>query len=167
MKAERTIAIIGDTGDSCPALAKQLAGENVRLLFVSNDEKRNLEIRKKLGPQDPLAEIEFTTCEKDGCWEADVIAFTHPDTIEPNLITRIKEVATQKIVLVVSEKKDCQKFEGKINFEVLLPHSKVVNVIMDVENNEVRIFGKDEQAREMVNGFFDEAGYKIKKQQEW
>ncbi|HSI69486.1 MAG TPA: hypothetical protein VK941_04580 [Gillisia sp.] len=161
MKAERTIAIIGDTGNFCPALAKQLAGENVRLLFVSNDENRNLEIRKKLGPEDLLAEIDFTTCEKDGCWEADVIAFTHPDTIETGMIKRIKEVATQKIVLVVSEKNDCPKWEGKSNFEELLPHSRVVNVIVDVEAKKVRILGRDEDARQMVTGFFEGAGYKI------
>jgi predicted dinucleotide-binding enzyme len=161
MKAERTIAIIGDTGKFCPELAQQLAGENVRLLFVSNDESRNREIMKNLEPEDPSAKIEFTTCEKDGCWEADVIAFTHPETIEPQLIKRIKEVATQKVVLVVSEKNDCPTLKEKSNFEELLPHSRVVNVIIDVENMQVEFLGKDEETREMVKGFFEGAGYTI------
>lgn len=161
MKAERTIAIIGDNGDFCPALAKQLAGENVRLLFVSNDEDKNVELKAQLGTINSLTEVEFTTCEKEGCWEADVIAFTHPEKTEPHLVQRIKEVATQKTVLILSDLNHVSEIEEKMNFEDLLPHSRVVYLNLDVATMKAEIFGKNKEAKEMVKGFFEAAGYKL------
>ncbi|MCM4161235.1 hypothetical protein FHG64_03050 [Antarcticibacterium flavum] len=163
MKAERTIAIIGDTGNFCPALAKQLAGKNVRLLFVSNDEEKELALKNRLDSANPPAEVDFTTCEKEGCWEADVIAFTHPETIEQGLIEKIKEVATQKIVLILSHEEDCPILKDKVNFEELLPHSMVVKVVLNIEKMQVGLLGNDEGSLLTVRGFFEEAGYTLKK----
>ncbi len=162
MKVERTIAIIGDSGNFCPALARQLAGKNVRLLFVSNDGDQNMELKGRLDSTNLPAKIEFSSCEKEGCWEADVIAFTHPETIEPDLIKKIKEVATQKIVLILSNEDDCPTLKEKFNFEELLPHSRVVKVVLDVEKMQVLLLGNDQEALLTAGGFFDEAGYKIK-----
>lgn len=162
MKAERTIAIIGDNGNFCPGLAKQLAGENVRLLFVSNDEDKNTELKAQLGTIGSRTKIDFTTCEKEGCWEADVIAFTHPEKTEPNLVQKIKDVATQKTVLLIRDINENSEVGNKDDFQELLPHSRVVYLNIDVEKRIAKIYGKDKEATEMVKGFFEEAGYELK-----
>lgn len=161
MAAERTIAIIGEKGKFCPALAEKLAQQNLHLLFISNDEEQNEQIKRQFEKKDHAAKIEFIQCEKEGCWEADVIAFTHPEKISSQLIHRIREVATQKIILIISEEKRAGNNEYETNFEDLLPHSRVVYLIINAENLEVQIFGKDMEARQMVEGFFSEVGYKI------
>lgn len=161
MKAERTIAIIGDTGDVNLALVKKLAAQNVRLLLVSNDVNKNTQIMDLLAQNESAAKIEFISCEKEGCWEADIIAFSHPEKIEPHLVQRIKDVATQKVVLVISETGENETGSKISNFEELLPHSRVVNLTMDVNVKNVDISAKDDEAREMVEEFFKNAGYNI------
>lgn len=155
------MAIIGDTGKFCPALAEKLVQQKMRLLFVPNDEENNVQIMHQLEQKYPSAEIEFVNCEKEGCWEADMIAFTYIENIEPELIKRIKDVATQKIVLVVSEKTQQEEIKGNYaNLNHLLPYSRVVWIKIDQEEMKATIFGKDDEARKTVKEIFEEAGYK-------
>ncbi len=99
---KKTVAIIGESKEFCPALAIAAVQQDLRLLFISRDETKKSILKTRLRDLDVSAEIEFTTCEKDGCWEADAIAFIQPGEIEPKLLDRIKQVSTQKIVLVIS-----------------------------------------------------------------
>ena len=161
MKAERTIAIIGDTGIFFPGLVGDLAGQNVRLLFVSHEEEKNTEIKNLLTQTGSPADVEFISCEKEGCWEADIIAFSHPEKVEPQLVQRIKDVATQKVVLVITEIDKKETVSKIANFEELLPHSRVVKLAMDAEQKRVFVSAKDDEAGEMAEEFFRNAGYNI------
>lgn len=157
------MAIIGDTGKFCPALAEKLVQQKMHLIFVSNEAEKNVQIMEQLEQKYPSAEIEFVNCEKEGCWEADMIAFTYFENIDPELIQRIKVVATQKIVLVVSEKISQQEEIKGTNstLDQLLPHSRVVRIKVDQEAMKATIAGKDDEARETVKEFFEEAGYEL------
>lgn len=121
----KTIAIL--TGqEECPLeLLKVLGEQKLQLLFVCSDQQRKLRLTKQFEELDTQAELDFISCEKEGCWEADVIILYQPAEFSSEIIERIREVATQKTVLVVSQgqsKKDTH------NFEALLPHSKVIAI---------------------------------------
>ncbi|WP_029034760.1 hypothetical protein [Salinimicrobium terrae] len=151
---KKTVAIIGDTGEFCPALTKAAVQQDFRLLFISRDEQRYSALKEQLGIPEQTAEIEFITCEKEGCWEADVIAFTDTMVVDPGLLKRIKQVATQKIVLVISH----EPVEPlNLNFRELLPHSKVVD--LRLKDKEFVTLGRNEEANKTVRNFFVAAGY--------
>ena len=120
MAAERTIAIVGEKSRFSAAIAEKLAKQNLHLLFISNDEDNNEQLQELFKKINPPARIEFIHCEKEGCWEADVIAFTNPEKVELELIQRIKEVATQKIVLIVSERNRNGSYKTNLNSSCML-----------------------------------------------
>ena len=151
---KKTVAIIGETGEFCPALAKAAVQQDLRLLFISRGGNNIPSIKDQLGQLNSTAEVEFSSCEKEGCWEADVIAFTDTMIIHPGLLKRIKQVATQKIVLVISHE---PVEPSKLNFRSLLPHSKVVE--LRLKEKEFVTLGKNEKANEVVQDFFKAAGY--------
>lgn len=156
MMVERTIAILGDTGEFPQALIEAFAKQNLRLLFVSENEEKNLALQQQLENTKVLAEVEYLSCEREGCWEADIIAFYQPESISPALVAKIKEVATQKIVLVVTGEKN------STNFDALFPYSKVVEVFVNSTGKEISICGKDKTANAEVQELIESTNYKIK-----
>ena len=82
MPVRKTIAFIGDSGKFCPALTEELTQQDLRLLFVSAEEEKNIRIKEAMGYLNPSADIEFNNYETEGCWEADIIAFTDSGIIE-------------------------------------------------------------------------------------
>ncbi|MCX2839698.1 hypothetical protein OQ279_16250 [Salinimicrobium sp. MT39] len=154
---KKTVAIIGDIGKFCPALAMAAVQQDLRLLFISRNEEVVLDVKAQLGELQNATEVEFSSCEKEGCWEADIIAFTRPEEIEPVLFDRIKQVSTQKTVVVVSHKPVEASEHEKLCFQELLPHSRVVE--LEIEGAEFRIFGRNSEANQYVQEFFEAAGY--------
>ena len=91
-----------------------------------------MSITKKITKEYPDAEIESLECVKDGCWEADVIIIAVAPAEEKQVAELMKEVATQKIVVVVSEKEnECEELEK------ILPYSKVVKAYIKGATNEI------------------------------
>lgn len=154
---KKTVAIIGETEEFCPALAKAAVQQDLRLLFISRDEKKISALKEQLGQLHRTAEVEFTTCEKEGCWEADVITFTDTVEIDPGLFKRIRQVATQKLVLVISHE---PVETSKLNYRELLPHSKVVE--LRLKDEEFVLLGTNKEANALVGQFFEAVGYKSK-----
>ena len=140
MMVERTIAILGETGEFPQVLLEAFAKQNLRLLYVSENKEKNVAVQQQLENLKVLAEVEFLSCEREGCWEADIIAFSQPESISPALITKIKEVATQKIVLVVTGEKKLA------NFYALFPYSKFVEVLINNTGKEISVSGNDNTA---------------------
>jgi len=157
---KKTMAILGDTGEFSTVLMEVLMMQDLRLLFVSEDEAKNKKIKKQLEPLKTAAEFEFISCEREGCWEAEIIAVTHPENISTILIEKIKEVATQKIVMVVSEDK---KQPEKPELENLLPYSKVVEIVFDPREKEFSVSGKDAVSKTIVQKIFESTGYQLNK----
>lgn len=157
---KKTMAILGGPGEFPPILMEILVMQDLRLLFVSEDEAKNEMVRKQLEPLKTTAEIEFISCEREGCWEADIIAVTRPENISSALVEKIKEVATQKIVLVLSEDGDRA---DKPEIDKLLPYSKVVEIVFDPRKKEFSVFGKDAKAKADVQNTFESTGNKQNK----
>ncbi|MCY2687289.1 hypothetical protein [Salinimicrobium sp. TH3] len=152
---KKTVAIIGESGEFCPALLKAAVQQDLRLLFISRDETKKSILKNRLRDLDVPAEVEFTTCEKEGCWEADAIVFIQPWDIEPKLLERIKQVSTQKIVLVISHYGKLGN--EKLCFQDLLLYSRVVE--LEIIDSDFHIFGRNKEAKEAVQKFFETAGY--------
>jgi predicted dinucleotide-binding enzyme len=156
MSVKKTIAIVGATEKRGTEIASHLASANYRLLLVSHDMNRLAEVTEKILQAEPVAEIDSLECVKDGCWEADVILFAIACKQEKQVAELMKEVATQKIVVSISDERNTTE-----ELQQLLPYSKIVKVSMD-SSNEITITGNDEEANAEIADIFKNAGYKVK-----
>ncbi len=154
MAVKKTIAIVGATDKTGRAIVNQFAPMPYRLLLASNQPDELYPFTKKMAKQYPAAEIESLECVKDGCWEADIIILAVPSEEEKQVAERVKEVATQKIVVAVSEKEnECRELDK------ILPYSKVVKAYIKAETQQIFISGKNETVNEEISKIFKQAGY--------
>ena len=134
MAHNKTIAIIGATGNVGSAIAKCLSITSNRLLLMSNEVDALTQLISEIRLTSPTVEIESATCAKEASWEADIIVVATSSNEGKEIAQRIREVAIGKIVISVS-----QPINGYLNIvaspanisaaeelQQLLPHSKVV-----------------------------------------
>ena|SRR5690606_22707791 len=153
------MAILGDSGKFSPEMIDMLMKQDLRLLFISENDTKHIELREQLGSVNTTAEIEFTSCEREGCWEADIITLGPEENFSTALIQKIKEVATQKIVLEISEMNNTTE---RSDLKELLPYSKVIKIQIDHAKQEFMVTGKDENALLEIRSIFEQAGYNYK-----
>ena len=151
MAVKKTIAIVGATEKAGVEIAKKFSFIPCRLLLVSNNEEQLLQLYKYISQQNPTAEIDTIGCVKEGCWEADIIILAVPGWEEKHAAKLMKEVATQKIVVVLSN----------AGLERALPYSKVVTVSDIYASNEIFISGPDKAVNEEIIKIFNQAGYQV------
>lgn len=128
---QKTIAIIGATELMGMAIAKKLASSsNHRLLLFGHDNEKASALVEDIKKQSPLAEIEWLSCLVDVGWEADYIISAVPAGAEQEIAEKIRDVATQKIVIIVE---DADRSTGQFTktrsaeeFQRLLPNSKII-----------------------------------------
>jgi len=156
MAVKQTIAIIGAAGKLGSALAKRLL-DAYRLLLFDSDTAKLEQLTEQMKKNNPHADIECSCCPVEASWEADVIIPAVPFTMYPDLIAKIRKVATQKIVISVSSGlTESAIQEHKKNWsmaEVLqqdLPYSKVVKAFNTVPAIE---FERPENERELIDVF--------------
>lgn len=116
---KQTIAWIGGDnhqGDILRKLAKQY-----RLLWVRRKEDQQTAPFHDI----PESEVEVLECAKEGCWEADIIVLAG-DALEDELLEKIRDVATQKIVLLISSDDKDNQEEKLAQIRAALPFSKIV-----------------------------------------
>src|SRR6185436_2560737 len=134
MARNKTIAIIGATGNVGSAIAKCLSVTNNRLLLMANEADHLAQLISEIKLTSSSAEIESASCAKEASWEADIIIVATSSQEGKEIAERIREVAIGKIVISVS-----QPINGYLNIaaspsnisaseelQALLPHSKVV-----------------------------------------
>lgn len=134
MATKKTIAIVGASGDMGTAIAKSLVNSNYRLLLVSRDKTKLAKLFAYIKRKSPTADVAITDCEKEACWEADIILIAVPYRLESQVAEKIREVSTQKIVISVSnplnETYDQLVTDSNMSsaeeLQKVLPHSKVV-----------------------------------------
>lgn len=156
-----TIAIMGVKGKMGMAIAKRLAMGNHRLLLVEAGDQSAM-VSNYLKEISPGAEIEVVDCIKDGCWEADLIILDIPSSSEKMIAAKIREVATQKIVLRISdsEKNGNAPFSAAQQLQQLLPFSKVVAAFNIRNSPETFIAGDDGDAVQIISNMIRIAGYR-------
>jgi predicted dinucleotide-binding enzyme len=151
MAVKKTIAIVGATEKAGAEIAKRFSCMPYRLLLVSNNEAQLSQLFEGISEQNPTAEIDMIECVKDGCWEADIIILAVPDFEEKHAAEMMKEVATQKIVVALSN----------AGVEQVLPYSKVATVSDILASNEIFISGTDKAVNEEITQIFKQAGYQV------
>ena len=151
MSSKKSIAIVGATEEKGIELFHKIAKSESRFLLVSGEKEKLETLVNEYSFSHPHVETEITNCVKNGCWEADIIFIAVSDFDEEEITGLMKEVATQKIVVTLSDKYD---FVKKIHHK--LPFSKLVNV--DPSNAENMIIqGEDEEAVREIRTIFSAA----------
>lgn len=154
MVEKKTIAIVGATENKGSEIAFRLAGGGYRLLLISNSAEKLSHLSDTITTRNPDAEIDILECVKDGCWEADVIILAVKCSEEKLVAELMKEVATQKIVVSISDEKNLQE-----ELQQVLPYSRLVKVSFTPDAKEIMINGYDEEATEEISEIFNLAGY--------
>lgn len=154
MAIKKTIAIVGATGKTGRAIVNRFSCVPHRLLLVSDQFDELHQLVSELNEKEPVAEIEAIECVKDSCWEADIIILAVPAEEERTKGILMKEVATQKVVVVVSENAhECDELKK------VLPYSKVIKARIDVETNTVNLSVAEATVNEEISRIFIEADY--------
>ena len=167
MRTKQTIAVIGATGNMGSAIAKSLSVGNYRLLLYARDFNTCKQLAAEIFAIHRLADAEAMDCSMNASWEADIIIIATPDSEYKEVSLRIREVATQKIVIsIVDSLNDtysgmlpAPETNGKEDMQQLLPHSKVVKAVINSKRAAVIIAGNDQDALEMVKELMSSAGY--------
>ncbi|HEY9364826.1 MAG TPA: NADP oxidoreductase [Chitinophagaceae bacterium] len=163
MPVKKTIAIIDAMEKRGAEIANKLSPGDYRLLLFSNYKTRLTQLLRQLKKNSLNTDADIMDCAKDGCWEADIIILDIiPDT-EKDVADKIKEVATQKIVLSISnnEKGNLFPFKTAQQLQSLLPFSKVVAAYNNPQSGETFIAGDDDESVETVSTILKTAGYRI------
>lgn len=156
MSVKKSIAIVGATEKMGEEIATQFMNSNYSLLLISNNKDRLDYLAKKMTDKKPEADVNFIECVKDGCWEADIIILSVPDHEKKAVAELMKEVATQKIVVDVSNEEDAGK-----ELQEILPYSKLVRVSGDFHSKKIVIMGDNETVNEEIMEIFNQAGYHV------
>ena len=180
MAVKKTIAIIGAGGNMGSALAKALVNSNYRLLLMSRDKSKVGKLFAYLKRKTPTAEVAVIECEKEACWEADVILLAVPYRVEKEVAEKIREVTTQKVVIDVSNPLDethdhlitGSESSAAEELQKALPGSKVVKAFNTIfatdftqrikEGNQIKTFiaGDDQEALQTVSEMATTMGLK-------
>jgi len=179
MQTKQTITIIGATGNMGSSLSKSLSKGNYRLLLHGKDLAKLQSLEQDIRKLNPSADIEAIDCSYNGCWEADIIISAIPYQAEKEFAERIRQVATQKIVISITNPLN-ETYDGLITgsdtsaadeLQSLLPNSKIVKAFNTtfardflqpvIEGNQVDCFiaGNDKEAVETVTELVTTVGF--------
>ena len=176
---KQIIAIIGAGGNMGSAIAKSIAGGNYRLLLFDRNPKQLDSLHEEILEDHPEADVELMNCPHESSWEADIIILAVPHGAEKGLAEKIREVATQKIVISIANPVD-EDFNQLITdpgssaaeeLQQWLPNSKVVKAfnttfaadfeqpVIDGKKVDAFIAGVDEKAIQSVIDLVETVGF--------
>jgi predicted dinucleotide-binding enzyme len=135
MAVVKTIAIIGATETMGSAIARSLSKSNpYRLLLMSDEPEKLADLRTEIEKNAQHQEVFAMSCAREASWEADIIIVATPYESEKEIAEKIREVATGKIVISISnllnqsgnELATSSDTSAAEELQRLLPTSKVV-----------------------------------------
>lgn len=173
----QTIAVIGAAGTLGSAIAESISGGKYRVLLFDSNVSALEELKNAVSKETPDAEVEIAGCQQEACWEADVIVLAVPYAELPEVVDKIKKVATQKIVISISNPMNKTLDESSLlayknalsELKQQLPYSRIVRVLdMNIPGAEanskpakkpdVYLDGDHEKALAEVEELLKEAG---------
>lgn len=162
MAVEETIAVVGLQSGKLSGFVERLVRDNFRILVIPGSKDQAERIMEEIRTLKPGGEVEVLDCAKDGCWEADIIAFINPHDFENKLIDRIREVAVQKVIVAVFEGVSIDiANERYAALKAALPHSKIVRLIVLSGEEKVSMWGDDSEAIQRVAVLLEKSPYTI------
>ena len=135
MANRKTIAIVGATGNMGSAITRSLSKNGTyRLLLMANDQEKLTGLKNDVEKSGADAELLTLNCAKEASWEADIIVVATPYEAEKEVAEKIREVATGKIVISISNPLNSAYNDlvtspdssAAEELQKLLPNSKVV-----------------------------------------
>ena len=162
MSNRRTFAVLGVSETKSIFLAKQIAKTNPVLLFDHDAIVLNT-VYSQILLEYPNAKAEIMICPTNASWEADVIILSNAAATDGNLIEKIRNVATGKIVIFLENKKNTINFESTLDkLQYLFPLSKVVQSFESADNSNDTFFlnGNDKEAVKTILTLFTSIGLK-------
>ncbi|HCZ37422.1 MAG TPA: NADP oxidoreductase [Cytophagales bacterium] len=180
MATIKTIAIVGATGNMGSAIAKSLSKKgNYRLLLMSNEQDKLVDLKTQIEKSSKSTEVFAISCAREASWEADIIIVATPYEAEKEVAEKIREVATGKIVISISNPLNSAYSElvtsddtsAAEELQKLLPNSKVVKTfnttfaadflspIIDGKTADAFIAGNNGDAVETVSEIVKTAGF--------
>ncbi len=160
MSNRRTFAVLGVSETNSIFLAKQIAKTNPVLLFDHDAVVLNT-VYSQILSEYPIANAEMMICPTNASWEADVIILSNAAATDGNLIEKIRNVATGKIVLFLENKKNTINFESTLDkLQHLFPFSKVIQSFESAVdfNNSLFLNGNDKEAVKTILTLFTSIG---------
>lgn len=155
---QQTIAIFGATSPGGTLITTGLACGKHKLLLPAGETLADAQwMAIDLQKHFPGVDVEAMACDLDAAWEADIIIVAVPDTALPHVFEKIKDVASRKIVIHVT---DAAMEKVSALCASLLPYSKHVNVITEWSGKKSVVFvqSNNAEALDRVAGLLDEAG---------
>jgi NADPH-dependent F420 reductase len=179
MATRKTIAIIGASGKMGSAISKSLSKGNYRLLLIANQHQKVEQLINEIKSNNPLADVDSMGCSFDASWEADIIIPAVQYQVEKEVAEKIKQVATQKIVVSISNPlhenysglATARQESAAEELQNYLPDSKVIKAfntvfsgdfsqpVIDGKQVDVFIAGDDEEALKTVSELVADAGF--------
>ena len=180
MATKKTIAIIGATEKSGLMLSKKLAGSLYRLLLFSNEKDKLDTLQDEIKRLVPTADIDSSDCPVEASWEADIVIAASTLLEEKELVEKIRQVTTQKIVICILNQFNHRGQPAAKNIYPIisedlqkrLPDSKLVPIYFTVNNrgstqtksednhNHVFITGNDKESLQTVSELIAYTGFK-------
>lgn len=149
---KQTVAWIGEIDWRLEAFHRLT--ERYRLIWVTQDEIP----ADPLTIENPLPEVEVMNCAKEGCWEADIIILAG-GLINQELLEKIREVSTQKIVMIITVESKIAGEERISSIMEALSFSKVVEITLS--SAEARLSGENPGAVATANDIVQLLGYQV------
>lgn len=161
------------------AISGALANGNYRLLLKAGKEEELTRLIKDIKASTASADVEAILCPTEACWEADIIILAVPFGAENEIAEKIKEVASQKIVISISNPLN-ETYDGLVTspgtsaaeeLQKILPNSKVVKAfnttfasdfstpVINDKQVDAFIAGNDEDALQNVAELVSTAGF--------
>jgi hypothetical protein len=106
----------------------------------------------------PHFDVEVIDCVKEGCWEADMIVLAGEGT-GAKFLDKIREVATQKIVLLLMAENEQEKERIISQIREALPFSKVVTA--DLQSYKALLSGENKSAVATATEVLRLVGYTV------
>ena len=132
MTHKYTVAIIGASGSLGNLIAKDLS-EYYRLLLMDDNDQSGLKaLQSAILELDGDNEVDVLDCCKDASWEADIIVIAVSVDKQSEIAIKIKEVATQKVVISISP-----QIIPELDLQTLLPHSKVISFFIGADHQQI------------------------------
>jgi arginine/ornithine N-succinyltransferase beta subunit len=153
MKHKETIAVIGAACEEGKKVIGFLINTGHRLLLMDEATEQLQSLQQALSPMYPQAEIDIIPCSREACWEADLIIIVKTQPTLEATITKIKEVATNKIVACITS----GNLQPYALLQKDLPHSRIVAVQLNAKNKEPQFTGSHHASVDTVAALFTSA----------
>lgn len=152
MEAIKTIAFLGLGSEEEVSFIKSVALRH-RVLILQTAGIHPQKTHGKSNALINLKNVEWILCEKEACWEADLIFIKKAHGIAENILDQISKVSVQKTIALLET--------NYKRIEKIFLHSKVVSLFLNGKNFTILFLKEPSEALNEVVQFLNRCAYKL------